>query len=560
MNSQTEITVENLEHLGLVAGLIDEIGIVEKINQLVGEQPGEIVSPRQAVKAMIINGLGLVSAPLYLFSRFFEGKATEHLIGEGIRPEHLNDDRLGRVLDKLYLVGVSQIFAIIALAAAQKFGVNLNTSHLDSSSFHLHGEYEFDYPSVCFGTAENLEDKSNNSGNNYQIAPTPITITYGYSRDHRPDLKQFIVDLICSGDGDVPLFLRVGSGNESDSAVFASIFQEFKQQLNLDSLMVADSALYTAPNLEILNNCRWLSRVPLSLKQAQQLVSQLDETEFNESSVSEYRWSEHRSNYGGVAQRWLVVESSSRRESDQRKLEKDIQRSFTEAKKKLRELSTVQFACEADAVSAANRLSKQLKYHIIAQIKPTEVTVESEADGTNNSDKVPVNTIFKVKAQLELDANLIAKEAKASGRFILATNVMDTLELSPDEMIIKYKEQQATERGEGFLKDPLFFTDSLFLKSPERIEALALVMGLCLLVYTLGQRFLRQRLQPTNSTFKNQLGKQTNKPTFRWIFQCFQSIHALKVQGVKQISNLTAERVKILNFFPVPCHSYYLFL
>lgn len=88
MNPIREIEVQNLEHLGLVAGMIDEIGIVEKINQLVGQQPGEIVSPGHAVKAMILNGLGLVSAPLYLFSNFFEGKATEHLIGEGIQPEH----------------------------------------------------------------------------------------------------------------------------------------------------------------------------------------------------------------------------------------------------------------------------------------------------------------------------------------------------------------------------------------------------------------------------------------------------------------------------------------
>ena len=90
----------------------------------------------------------------------------------------------------------------------------------------------------------------------------PIKITYGYSRDHRPDLKQFILDLICSSDGDVPLFLRVGSGNESDRAVFISICQEFKQQLNLDTLMVADSALYSAPNLSMLTNLRWLTRVP----------------------------------------------------------------------------------------------------------------------------------------------------------------------------------------------------------------------------------------------------------------------------------------------------------
>ena len=111
MSSPPQIHVANLDHLGLVARMIDAIGIVEKINHLVGTQPGEKVSPRQAVKAMILNGLGLVFAPLYLFSKFFEGKATEHLIGEGIQPEHLNDDRLGRVLDKLYLTGLSQIFA-----------------------------------------------------------------------------------------------------------------------------------------------------------------------------------------------------------------------------------------------------------------------------------------------------------------------------------------------------------------------------------------------------------------------------------------------------------------
>lgn len=62
--------------------------------------------------------------------------------------------------------------------------------------------------------------------------------------------------------------------------------------------------------------------------------------------------------------------------------------------------------------------------------------------------------------------------------------------LKPDEMIVKYKEQQSAERGFGFLKYPLSFTDSVFLKSPERIEALALVRGLCLLVYTWSQRLV----------------------------------------------------------------------
>jgi transposase len=560
MQKASEIKVENLDHLGLIAGLIDEIGIVQKINELIGEQPGEIVSPGLVVKAMIINGLGMVSAPLYLFSKFFEGKAIEHLLGSGIQASHLNDDRLGRVLDKLYLAGITEIFTTIALEAAQKFEINTDTSHLDSSSFHLHGKYEQELPSVSFSTTETDSNQLDNSSINHQTSPIPIQITYGYSRDHRPDLKQFILDLICSGDGDVPLFLRVASGNESDNSIFASICQDFKKQLNLDSLMVADSALYSAPNLEMLTNLKWLTRVPLSLKQAQQLVSQLNESEFHQSSVTGYRWSEHKSNYGGIEQRWLVVESSLRRESDQRKLEKNLKKAEIEGQKKLRELSNIEFACSADASAAANRLSKQLKYHNLTQITCGQTTVKPATDSTISHDNSSSSLIFKVQAKLELDANVVARITKASGRFILATNVLDAEQLIPDEMIVKYKEQQSAERGFGFLKDPLFFTDSVFLKSPERIEALTLIMGLCLLVYTLGQRLLRQNLQLSNKTVKNQLGKVTNRPTLRWIFQSFQSIHAVCIQGIQQVSNLTSERLAILNLFPVTCRSYYFLL
>ena len=560
MQKASQMKVENLDHLGLIAGLVDEIGIVPKINELVGEQPGEIVSPGLVVKAMIINGLGMFSAPLYLFSKFFEGKAIEHLLGSGIEASHLNDDRLGRVLDKLYLSGITNIFTTIALEAAQKFEINTDTSHLDSSSFHLHGKYEQELPSVSFSTTETDSNQLDNSSINHQTSPIPIEITYGYSRDHRPDLKQFILDLICSGDGDVPLFLRVASGNESDNSIFASICQDFKKQLNLDSLMVADSALYTAPNLEMLTNLRWLTRVPLSLKQAQQLVSQLNESEFHQSSVTGYSWSEHKSNYGGIEQRWLVVESSLRRDADRRKLEKNLKKAEIEGQKKLRELSNIEFACSADASAAASRLSKQLKYHNLTQITCGQTTVKPATDSTISHDNSSSSLIFKVQAKLELDANVVARITKASGRFILATNVLDAEQLSPDEMIVKYKEQQSAERGFGFLKDPLFFTDSVFLKSPERIEALTLIMGLCLLVYTLGQRLLRQNLQLSNKTVKNQLGKVTNRPTLRWIFQSFQSIHAVCIQGIQQVSNLTSERLAILNLFPVTCRSYYFLL
>lgn len=191
----SSIRVQDLDHCGLVAGIIDQMGLVEQINQELGTHPQEMISAGVGVKAMILNGLGLVSAPLYLFERFFVGKATEHLLGEGIKPEHLNDDRLGRILDQLFQAGLSTLFVKVALAAAFQFGVRRDSLHLDSSSFSVHGAYlSPDIPPI--------------------EEPAAILITHGYSRDHRPDLKQFMVDLMCSGDGDVPLYLRVADGNE----------------------------------------------------------------------------------------------------------------------------------------------------------------------------------------------------------------------------------------------------------------------------------------------------------------------------------------------------------
>lgn len=118
--------------------------------------------------------------------------------------------------------------------------------------------------------------------------------------------------------------------------------------------------------------------------------------------------------------------------------------------------------------------------------------------------------------------------------------------------------QQSGERGFRFLKDPRFFADSVFLKSPHRIETMAMLMGLALLVYSLGQRYLRNQLKSRQSTVKNQLGKLVNNPTLRWIFQLFQGIHLVTGQSLQQVHNLTEELINILHFLPQSCQRYYL--
>ncbi|MFM6790336.1 MAG: IS1634 family transposase, partial [Microcystis panniformis] len=103
------------------------------------------------------------------------------------------------------------------------------------------GQYNTSLPEVIF--------ENQKIGNNQELeeiavkSPKEITITYGYSRDHRPDLKQFIIEMICSGDGDIPIFLKLASGNQADSSCFGQIAVEYHKQLEVNSLMVADGSL-----------------------------------------------------------------------------------------------------------------------------------------------------------------------------------------------------------------------------------------------------------------------------------------------------------------------------
>lgn len=164
---------------------------------------------------------------------------------------------------------------------------------------------------------------------------------------------------------------------------------------------------------------------------------------------------------------------------------------------------------------------------------------------------------YHLQATLVPKQTVIQAEVTCAGCFILATNITDPQQLSNDEVLQEYKAQQSSERGFRFLKEPLFFTSSVFVKSPKRVAALAMVMGLCLLVYSLGQRQLRQALLAAQQSLKNQLGKATQTPTLRWVFQCFQAVHLLQIAGSKQVSNLSDERKWILRFLEPTCRQYY---
>jgi len=529
-----EIEIKNLDHLGIVAGIIDEIGIVEKVNELLGTDSREKINCGEVVKAIILNGLGFVAQPLYLFANFFKDKAVDHLLGSGIKAEELNDDRLGRVMDKLYKYGLNNIFLIIGLEVIKKYRISTKYSHLDSTSFHLHGQY-------------NNQKKDETEEERLEVnRENPIFITEGYSRDHRPDLKQCVLDLIVSSDGDIPIFIRGGSGNESDKAMFGKILVEYSQQVDFESIMIADSALYSAKNLILIKDLKWISRVPLSIKKAKDLVKEVKSESLKDSESKGYRYSGEKVTYGGIEQRWLIVESEERKRSDLKKILNRLKKEAEKTDKEIAKIIKLEFEQPSLALTKVEDMQSKLKYHQLTQI------------ATSKQINKKGQEIYTITCRLIEDKELVDEIKNQAGRFILATNILNATELGASEILSVYKQQQSCERGFRFLKDPLFFADSLFVKNPERVETMMMLMGLSLLVYMIGQREIRNSLKSKKSSVKNQLNRATQRPTLRWIFQCFQGIHCFKIEGAERISNLNEERYRILEFLPEACQKYYL--
>ncbi len=238
-------------------------------------------------------------------------------------------------------------------------------------------------------------------------------------------------------------------------------------------------------------------------------------------------------------------------------LEKRLTKQLKAAKSELKSLMQQDFAGAADAQQAADKLSNSWKYHSLESVEIQQIAHYNQA-GRPTKNQSPEALTYRVTAQVIPVGEVIEIATRRAGRFILATNVTDEDALSNDEVLLEYKVQQSSDRGFRFLKDPLFFTSSVFLNTPPRVAALAMVMGLCWQVYTLGQRQLRQALADAQETIPNQLKKPTATPTLRLVFQCFQAVHLVHLNYQPQVSNLTDVRLWILGFFGNPCQKYYL--
>jgi transposase len=520
--------------------MFEELGIGEVIDQATRQNPEmRIVTVGNAVKAMVLNGLGFVNQQLYLVPRFFQNKPTHRLITPGLEAKHLHDDTLGRALDTLYEYGVTELYSLIAATAAQRLRLTPTFAHLDSTSFHVDGRYN---------SAEEPDA--------YVIHITP-----GYSRDHRPDLNQVMLDLIVEHQAGIPVLMRPLSGNTSDASDFGHVVTQHIEHLHITygtTYLVADSALYSEENLQKLAHTRskWITRVPATLTEAQAALAQAEPVAMA-PLMEGYRYHILRSTYGGVAQRWVLIHSEHRRPQAQRTVDKQLLKQSTADVKAFKHLCRTAFACEADARHALATFAQGLHVTALAGVTIRPL-LHYRTRGRPGQGTPPDQVVYQIEGALA--SSLETREALVAQQscFVLATNELDEAQLPPQAVLAGYKGQQHAERGFRFLKDPRFLASAFYLKKPERLMALLMVMTVCLLVYAALEYRIRTALKDHGATFPNQKGQPVQNPTARWIFHSFVGIHLLLIPGKwPVVLNLTEEHQHLLRLLGQPYMWFY---
>ncbi|HEY1388286.1 MAG TPA: IS1634 family transposase [Ktedonobacterales bacterium] len=536
----SRFVVEHLNHLGIVAEVCREIGVAEWLDQ---QDPTkrQRVSVGTATVALVLNGLGFSNRRLYLVPQFFADKPVEHLLGAGIVAEDLNDDCLGRTLDWLYAHDVTRLFAGLALRARRAFGVEVGRLHADTTSFSVHGQYDpyaqdvpeaLETPQMLKAAAQADEGEEG--------APSVIEVTYGYSRDHREDLKQWMLALVTSGEG-IPQFLQPLDGNASDKRVLLEAVQALTQQLRESGepagVYVADSGLYSAQNMKELSaaEVRWISRVPETSTAAQAMVQErLETSEMVDSwqrsaDGTRHWWSREQLELPEVPERWIVVRTREGEERARATVQRQAEREQEAWEKRLWHLGNQTFACQPDAEAALAKTCQRLPPWFVVQSRVSSRPTYPTRGRPRKDAAASGRLVWQIQATLTRDPAALEREALRRAAYIVGTNLLD-VEAWPDEAVIAlYREQSVVERGFAFLKDPLFLASSVFVKKPERIMALAFVMTLCLLIYKLAEARVRQRLAETGQTVPDQARKPTARPTLRWLFQYFEGIDLLHI-------------------------------
>jgi len=556
-------------HLPLIRAVMDQLGIVEVVDRLCPKHEQSRVSDADCVAAMVLNILSGRTA-LYAMEEWLGSTDTELLVGEGCAPDAFNDTRLALTLDHLDAVGTDAIMGGVVEAYLATEGRPTEYSvHTDTTSFSLYGAY------ADRGDPE---------------------VTYGYSKDKRPDLKQLIFGLSLHGSVGIPLVSDVVAGNTSDHEVNRDVLKRLGELLpdSDDVTVVADCKAVDATTLgRVLDEgLHIVSLVPDTFSARRRFIEAAweacpDVTEWPELARAPGRlkadpdrvyrgWSttepftvRRRSKDAGddtlvetVAEmRLLVVHSAKKEERFDRSLPGKLNREKKRLDDFVKRAAKKEFACEADARSAAAEGVGRVRLHDVdVEVWREEVTLKHARRGRpRQGEEAPTKTVWRIGLTSRPDDEAIERARQRKSCFLLISDHTDE-EAWPDQRILsEYRHQYLVENHTGFrwLKSEAAVSP-MFLKTPRRIRAMGLVLVLALMVRNYIQFTLRAELRGRDETLPHPFTKkEVNNLTTEMAMNHFMGVSSIQVsiEGGpfrRTAPKLSQPALRILELLKVP--------
>ncbi len=472
--------------------VLNAIGFVDYIDSNVKwDNDQSKVSPGNLAKAFILATFFEVRAPLSKIAERFLDIDTEFLFGEGIFPQHLNDDAIGRALDKIAEACPGKLYTTLCMTAYAVYEVAFRKLHSDTTSISFYGDYEID-----------KQEKSDADLIDEQI----LQIFKGYNKDNRMGCNQVVVGKIVNEHG-IPVASSVMNGNTSDvewnTNALELVADIFENQLE-DMVYIADSKLMNINLFRTMMNPKkkitFISQYPANCanKLKEQVLNKaykennwedLDEIS-NRKHASKYKAQELIEKVDDKEIRCMVYQTSEGTERFEKKKAKaleDLDQAISKVEKK-------EFACEADAVKELERFQRGNKKSIYCY-SSTLVTEEIKKRPRGNPGKNPKPLKIETKWRLKLNVtgeniDLMKKLQYNKENFVLITNATRA-QYDTREVLENYKNQSVVEIQFRLLKEPCI-ASVIYLKTPDRIRAMVMLLGVSLLIRALVQYKLRK--------------------------------------------------------------------
>jgi transposase len=342
-----QMIITDARHMPIVKAYAKKIGLVETIDRLVDTQME--LSPGMAVFGMVLDTLS-GRTPLYRLTEFFEEKDTELLLGAPIEPERFCDYNLGRSMDKIFETGTQKIFSQLAQNALTVFEVDPRRLHFDTTSVSVFGDYD--------------------------LVDPPFEITYGYSKDKRPDLKQFLVSMLCV-DRNIPILGTTTDGNASDKTLNNELLTNVSKYMAGHGLQpgayvyVADSAMVTEDNLKKADDRQtwFLSRLPATYNECARIIAEAvandrwieigplaEEHDRPKRPIAHYRAYDGTVELYGKTYRVIVVHSSAHDKRRHKRIDRMLKKDRKQLEADVKAATSTAYYCREDAETAGEKL------------------------------------------------------------------------------------------------------------------------------------------------------------------------------------------------------------